>query len=245
MPDPLSQQVEAAGALRDPVRRALYLYVAGQGEAVGRERAASAAGVSRVLAGFHLDRLVKAGLLESTFRRLTGRRGPGAGRPAKLYQRSARQFEISLPPRHYDLTAELFARALEDGGARPARESLAAIARAFGRSIGREGLRRRGASRRRPAAAVALLAAYGFEPRREGDQLELRNCPFDALARSHRDLVCGTSLALLQGMLEGLDARGVSARIEPRPGRCCVVLRGLAPADAGNVIDEPPGRATR
>lgn len=243
MPDPLSQQVEAAGALRDPVRRALYLYVAGQAEAVGRDRAASAAGISRVLAGFHLDRLVKAGLLESTFRRLTGRRGPGAGRPAKLYHRSGRQVEISLPARRYELAAELFARALEDGGAQPARESLTTIAGAFGRSIGRDGLRRRG--RRMPATAVEVLAAHGFEPRREGDQLELRNCPFDALARSHRELVCGTNLALLQGMLEGLDARGISARIEPRPGRCCVILGGLPPAAAGNVIDEHPGRRTR
>ena len=60
------------------------------GRAVGRDEAAAAVGVTRALAAFHLDRLVRDGLLIPEYRRLTGRTGPGAGRPAKLYRRAPR-----------------------------------------------------------------------------------------------------------------------------------------------------------
>ena len=56
----------------------------------GNEAAASV-GISRALAAFHLDRLVKDGLLIPEYRRLSGRTGPGAGRPAKLYRRAPRE----------------------------------------------------------------------------------------------------------------------------------------------------------
>jgi hypothetical protein len=59
---------------------------------------------------FHLDKLIEHGLLETSYRRLTGRRGPGAG--WTLYRRSAVQLDISLPARDYELAARLFARAL-------------------------------------------------------------------------------------------------------------------------------------
>jgi predicted ArsR family transcriptional regulator len=42
--------------------------------------------VSRNLAAFHLDRMASTGLLTVEYRRLTGRSGRGAGRPAKLYR---------------------------------------------------------------------------------------------------------------------------------------------------------------
>ena len=66
---------------------------------MGRDDAAAALGISRELAAFHLDRLVEGGLLETEYRRLTGRTGPGAGRPAKLYRRVAGDVAVSLPPR--------------------------------------------------------------------------------------------------------------------------------------------------
>src|SRR6185437_17211 len=90
-------QAAGIGALADPVRRALYEYVAAQPDAVGREAAAAAVRVPVHTAKFHLDRLCDEGLLQTEFRRLSGRTGPGAGRPAKLYRRASRQFAISLP----------------------------------------------------------------------------------------------------------------------------------------------------
>ena len=121
------------GALADPVRRELYRWVVAQAEPVSRDQAAAGAGVPRHTAKFHLDRLVADGLLETEFRRLTGRRGPGAGRPAKLYRRSARQLSLTLPPRQYELAAQIMAAAL-DGGGNP--EALHTAAAEVGRQAG-------------------------------------------------------------------------------------------------------------
>src|SRR5688572_4623010 len=112
-----NQAIEEVAVLAEPVRRALYAYVSDQLEPVGRDAAAEALAIGRPLAAFHLDRLVQAGLLDVTFRRLSGRAGPGAGRPAKLYHRSAREVELTLPARNYEIAARLFAEALAAGDA--------------------------------------------------------------------------------------------------------------------------------
>src|ERR687886_812552 len=106
------QDLEAISLLQDPARRGLYEYVASANREVSRNEAAEAVGLQRTLAAFHLDRLAGAGLLEVTYRRLTGRTGPGAGRPAKLYTRASAEYAVSLPPRQYDLAAELLAEAV-------------------------------------------------------------------------------------------------------------------------------------
>ena len=89
--------VMGVAALADPLRRRLYRYVARSAEPVGREEAAAAVEVPVHTAKFHLDRMVDDGLLTVEFRRLSGRSGPGAGRPAKLYRRSEHEFTVSLP----------------------------------------------------------------------------------------------------------------------------------------------------
>ncbi|TDE18841.1 transcriptional regulator, partial [Actinomadura sp. 6K520] len=110
------EDIDAIALLQDPVRRRLYEFVAAQGREVGRNEAAEAAGVARTLAAFHLDRLVDAGLLEAGSRRLTGRSGPGAGRPAKVYRRSPGERGVSVPARDYRTAAGLLAEAAETAG---------------------------------------------------------------------------------------------------------------------------------
>jgi predicted ArsR family transcriptional regulator len=223
----LDHHLGAIGALQEPVRRALYLHIASARDDVSRDQAAEAVGIQRSLAAFHLDKLVEAGLLETTFRRLTGRTGPGAGRPAKLYRRASSEHAISLPPRQYDLAAELLAEAVEQADDRPARSTLVEVARRFGRRVGDE-LRGRLTSRasreRRLAAVMEALEGYGYEPRREGGAVRLGNCPFHALAEGHRDLVCGMNHALIEGVTEGVDGGALEARQDPRPGECCVTV---------------------
>ena len=92
MPDEFAAQVTSVAALAEPVRRELYQYVIAQPEPVSRDQAGEAAGIPRHTAKFHLDRLCDEGLLQAEYRRLSGRVGPGAGRPAKLYRRGDRQF---------------------------------------------------------------------------------------------------------------------------------------------------------
>ena len=218
----VNADIEAVGALRDPQRRAVYAYVSGQRHDVSRDEAAETIAISRSLASFHLDRLVRAGLLEVTYRRLSGRQGPGAGRPSKLYRRTRRQIGISLPERRYELLARLFAGPLNEARDAQLKTRLANATRSFGQALG--------ASYRRPTGRGSLrmlsqvLDRLGAEPYDDGGAVRLRNCPFDSVAAGYPELVCGTNLHLIEGLIEGLEVDRVKARLDPRPGQCCVAL---------------------
>ncbi|HET7431829.1 MAG TPA: helix-turn-helix domain-containing protein [Nocardioides sp.] len=209
----------AIGSLSEPVRRDLYAYVCGQQEPVGRDQAAEAVSVPRHTAKFHLDRLVDEGLLEVDYQRLTGRSGPGAGRPAKVYRRADREIAVSLPARHYDLAGRILAGAVEraaTGG--DVMTAVGDTARAAGRAAGAASA----ASGDDLERLSDTLAEDGYEPRRSEERLVLDNCPFDQLARDHTELVCGLNLAYVEGVAEGLGCPGVRARLEPGVARCCV-----------------------
>ena len=228
--DPLDD-VDAIALLDEPVRRALYAWVAVQPQPVGRDQAAVGVGISRALAAFHLDRLADAGLLTTEFRRLSGKSGPGAGRPAKLYRRADREVAVSLPPRRYDIAAALMADTLDgaDGDPRTQRRAAALrdAARRMGQAVGavaRAAAGRRPSLTRRRAALLATLTERGYEPHVDGAEVRLGNCPFDALVDDHRDLVCGMNLGLAEGILDGLGDDRASARIDRRPGLCCVAF---------------------
>ncbi len=129
------QGLAAVSCLDDPVRRRLYEFVAARREPVGRDEAAAATGVGRPLAAYHLDKLVSLGLLTASFQRASGRGGPGAGRPAKRYARSASEFSVSVPPRDYELAARLLAAAVAADCGGTSRTALQAAARRFGSAI--------------------------------------------------------------------------------------------------------------
>lgn len=215
----LQQQISGVASLHDRVRRDLYLYVVGQGHDVSRDEAAAAVGISRSLTAFHLDKLATEGLLGVTYRRLSGRTGPGAGRPSKLYYRSGRQLQVTLPPRSYELAARLFASAIDTSSSPDALDSLQRVARDFGAEVGTE----------TQGSPLDALMAGGYEPfLDERGDIRLRNCPFHALAESHRALVCGMNLSLMNGLVEGLGNSGLHAVLEPQPGMCCVALKGVS-----------------
>ena len=214
------QDLVALGLLVDPVRRRLYDWVVAQGRPVGREEAAKAVKITRALATFHLDRLDAGGLLAGGYRRLSGRVGPGAGRPARVYWRADREFSVSLPERRYGRVAQLFASALERLGEERVPVPLREAARELGEQLGTT--TRRGAPVTRLTAA---LKASGYEPVKDKTgAIHLHNCPFDALADLHRPLVCGTNLAIAEGMVRGSGATTVQPVLDFHPGRCCVVF---------------------
>lgn len=225
--DTFAASVSGVSALAEPLRRRLYLYVVAQPDPVGRDQAAAGVGIARHTAKFHLDRLVDDGLLDTEFRRLSGREGPGAGRPAKLYRRAAREVSVSLPERRYDLAGEVLAHAIEESAAdgTPVLDAVRRVAAVTGRRLAADlGSDSEGETDEQRLAAV--LAACGFEPRVEGPRITLANCPFHALARSHTGLVCGMNLGLVGGVIDGLGVTGLLAELEPDPGRCCVTTRG-------------------
>ena len=82
-PSDAGATLERLVALSDPVRRDLYLFVVGRGGWVSRTEAADALELRPGLVAHHLDRLAEDGLLDVEYRRLTGRSGPGAGRPCE------------------------------------------------------------------------------------------------------------------------------------------------------------------
>jgi predicted ArsR family transcriptional regulator len=220
--------IEAVALLDEPSRRRLYDLVASRHEAVGRDDAAAALGMSRELAAFHLDRLAEAGLLETEYRRLSGRTGPGAGRPAKLYRRADRVIAVTLPPRHYDLAADVMATALERLGDGSGMDAVSAVAHAQGARAGSEARRRAGTrrgGRRSMAGLLDVLRAAGYEPAVDpaDGSVSLRNCPFDALVADHREMTCGMNLAWASGLIEG-SRTAATAELQPEPGRCCVVF---------------------
>jgi predicted ArsR family transcriptional regulator len=169
------------------------------------------------MAAFHLDRLAEQGLLSVEYRRLVGRSGPGAGRPAKLYRRAASEVAVSVPERHYDLVGGLLAAAVTesiDTGAL-VQDALHRAAYETGRTIG--------------AAADDVLAALeqaGYEPGRSDHDgaVELRNCPFHRLSQQFTALVCGVNQYLLRGVTDGAGDRSYRVALDPGPDRCCVRL---------------------
>jgi predicted ArsR family transcriptional regulator len=223
----LERRLDALASLAGPVRLALYRCVADREHGMGRDEAAAAAGVSRALAAYHLDKLADAGLLDVRFERRSGRSGPGAGRTAKLYRRSPRPLEVALPARNYRLIAELLAEAVR---ADPSGAASAALERAA-RAVGAENAVHADEDHSRPrdAAGVhAVLARHGYEPYDDEGVTRLRNCPFERLAQTHRELVCRANLAFVEGLIQGRRARGLRAVLDPRPGRCCVALSSTA-----------------
>lgn len=211
------QDLDAIGLLQEPLRRKLYDYVAAQHHDVSRAEAAEAVGVDRTHAAFHLDKLVDAGLLEVTSRRVNGRTGPGAGRPAKLYRRSPVERQVSLPSRDYRTAAEVLADAAESVRLDQAVYDAATA---------------RGRAERAAFAGVedaevdelAMLDARGYELYPDGDVVRMANCPFDALSAAQPGLTCGMNLALLEGFLENSDRWSVVLDARAGPG-CCTILK--------------------
>jgi predicted ArsR family transcriptional regulator len=216
----MSQELAQLAALDEPIRRRLFDYVRGSSEPVSREAAADAVGISRSLAAYHLDKLAEQALLTTGYQRPEGRSGPGAGRPAKVYMAQG-EVSVSVPPRDYELAADLLAEAAETSA--EARAALDAVATRAGQRLAEElGEEEKGSLR-------TALATRGYEPFEDEDGvIRLRNCPFHRVAEQHRDVVCRMNQAYLEGLLEGLSREDVTASLEPEPGRCCVAIRARA-----------------
>jgi len=241
----VADPVAAVALLDEPKRRRLYEYVTARRNPVGRDEAAAALGIGRELVAFHLDRLAAAGLLDIEYRRLGERRGPGAGRPAKLYKRTDRELSLSYPARDYERAAEVFADALDSLSGGEAKLAVQDVAHARGQASGVEARSRVTAAEEGSAdsgghptqlraALIELLGEADYRPQTDESSgtLRLESCPYHALTADHRDLTCGMNLAWAEGVLDGLGDAGLEANLAPEAGYCCVVFRE-AEAKAG------------
>jgi predicted ArsR family transcriptional regulator len=220
--------VAAIAALDEDVRRALYEHVRAAGTPVTREEAASAVGISRKLAAFHLDKLVELGVLRSGFGSASERR---VGRSPRVYEPGSEDISVRVPERSPELLACILVEAVTtEQPQERAEDAVLRVARERGVALGAtERARLRGGrvgAERALATGEELLAREGFEPFRTEGAVRLRNCPFHPMAEMAPALVCGLNRAYLAGLVEGLDAGDrVSAELAPRAGECCVELR--------------------
>ena len=200
-------------ALADPSRRGLYEAVRRSAQPLGRDELAEQSGLPRATAAFHLDRLVEVGALIVEFRRRSGRSGPGAGRPAKLYALAADELTASLPTRRYELAGDLLATAAErlEETETSMQETLVAVAEARGHELGSPDL-----------PLVDTLTFVGYEPAACADGgYRLTNCPFHRLATRHTTLICSANTAFVRGLVdESPEERDVW--LERTEGECCV-----------------------
>jgi predicted ArsR family transcriptional regulator len=215
----LDAQLDRAASLGDPLRRTLYRFVVAAPDPVSRDQAAEGVDIERHVAKFHLDRLVQDGLLAFEYRRPPGRGGPGAGRPAKLYRRAGIEVDVTLPARRYQLAGELLVESVGTG------RDLSAVARDTGRAAG-------STARRLRSTIPEVLSDHGYEPRAEGRDIVLTNCPFHALARKDAELVCAMNLAFLEGVVGGFGTSKLCPLLDPSADRCCVRLVRARPSKA-------------
>lgn len=227
----LTSEIASVATLGDPIRRRLYEFVVAQGDPVSRDMAALGVEIARHVAKFHLDKLEEEGLLETEYRRPSGKKGPGAGRPTKYYRRSSREISVSLPQRQYDLAARVLAEAITTSQTSGISIALALEQSAtnFGQFMAQEVASKlvHGSSKSEVATAISeVLDDHGYEPRQEEGRLVLANCPFHSLAKEYTALICGINHNLMNALINELPP-SFNADLEPAPGRCCVTLNEI------------------
>lgn len=230
--EPFEHALEAVGTLADNLRRRMYLFIREQARPVSRDEAAEAVGISRKLAAFHLDKLIEKGLLKAHYARLSGRSGPGAGRPSKVYEPAEVEVAVSIPSRSYDFVGRILLSALERSPAK-SRDAARDAAWDEGLAFGKQARREKGLRSVSPNRALAimreLLYERGYEPFvDDSGELQLRNCPFHTLAQQSVEIVCGLNQAFISGILSGLGSNELNAALDPQPGQCCVRIQSSA-----------------
>jgi predicted ArsR family transcriptional regulator len=72
-----------------------------------------------------------------------------------------------------------------------------------------------------------VLEDNGYEPevwRGPSVEMVLRNCPFRGLSEADQALICAVNCELIAGVVTGLGADVLEARLIPRPDHCCVTV---------------------
>ena len=223
-------------AAADPDLRDALLYARRQVEPFTADDAAKRLDVHRNVARSRLDRLADAGLLTVTYERRTGRTGPGAGRPAKVYRVAPELEAIEFPPRRFDelvaaLVEELPEAALRRAGAQFGRQ----LAAAAGLRPVRDVVRALG----RVCEAVRSLGYQASLVSVEGDRavISTPTCPLRPLVARRpetAEIDRGMWAGLVERALEGVRAGDVRCETADcfDEHRSCRVVLELAAQEA-------------
>ncbi len=208
------QQIgDLAASLGDATRRGIYISVREASEPVTANEIAELFGIHPNVARHHLDRLVDDGYLQVGHRRRSGRSGPGAGRPAKHYEITAKEVSVQFPRRRYDLLSELLLRVVE----RVAPDLAADVAEQVGREYGRElaheiGLPADAGFDTAVQAVARAMMGVGFDTVVDPDERVLltKFCPFGQTAIDHPAVVCRLDQGIVRGLLEAAHQTSVA-----------------------------------
>ena len=218
--------MDALEGVGNPELRAALLWARSRSTPVTADELATAHGLHRNVARSRLERLVSAGLLRTTYARRTGRRGPGAGRPAKLYAVSPQLEPIEFPRRHYESLVGLLLETQPEGR----REKIGV---AFGRRLGRAaGLRPARSMRSGLARLCTALGRLGYQVSlvEAGDRsavLQTPTCPLRPVVREHPDAVeldRGMWTGLIAAALPGIETRAACVGCAEGTTPCRITL---------------------
>ena len=220
--DGADEDFHALAVLAEPQRARIYAHLTATREPRTQQEISQALGIGRTLVTFHLDKLQRTGLVHPVRSHAVP---DGPGRPPQRYAASDQELIATMPPRRYQLLAEILLRAAgEQVRGEPLRAAATRVARRQGVELARtEDQAAEHQSRAR--SLLHLLTRLGYEPHQDGDAIVLTNCPFQRLRAADTELVCSINAALGTGYLEGLSMSDeMSARLRPCPDNCCVVL---------------------
>jgi predicted ArsR family transcriptional regulator len=226
--------LDRLAAAGDPQLRRILLYARGRRDPFTAAQAAADLDVHGNIARHRLDRLVEAGFLAVALERREGRRGPGAGRPAKVYRVAPELEGVEFPDRRL---GELLSLLVKRVPARGRPKALRETGEDFGRKLA-------ATAALQPSRSVATglervcdaLGTLGFQVSvvwLEGDRAELASptCPLRPLV-----VKCPDAGGIDQGMWAGLIERGVRGVSADRVA--CETPRCLAKDDACSVLLE-------
>jgi predicted ArsR family transcriptional regulator len=229
--------IENLDALGDHTLRETALFVRSQELPVTADDVARAFGVSRTAARWRLERLAAGGLVTVGFERRSGRSGPGAGRPAKIYGPAAEADAIEFPPRRYEALAALLLAALP---ARDRPEQLARVGLEYGRQLaaaaGLTTARTRAAALRAVSEALGRLGFHAALESVSDEQAVFvsATCPLRPLVASEPD-ACAIDEGMWRGLIEAAAGNRL-ARVNCSTHGCldrrapCRVVVAFAPA---------------
>lgn len=215
------------------LRRAL-LFVRSSAEPVTAADLAGELGVHRSVARGRLERLLSAGLLDARFTRRSGRSGPGAGRPDKLYSAAPEAQALEFPPRRFPALVALLLDVFPTKGRQ---QALRAAGEDFGRELARDaGMRPRARPEDGIEHVCAAMRSLGFQAtleRIDDDTAVIRTptCPLRPLVAERPEAAWidrGMWAGLVERGLRGVRAAAVECETDACLGvgeACSVVIR--------------------
>ena len=199
-----ADQLDAlTSALGDPTRRGIYVAARESAEPLTASQVADLFDIHPNVARHHLDHLVGDGYLEVTHSRPSGRKGPGAGRPAKCYTVTDKAIDLHYPERHPELLVQLLLEVIGEIGGDDIPAAARRVVKRHGEQLAAEvGLPDQEGYEVAVGAVAKAMTGVGFTMSAEADlgRLLTSCCPFGDQAIAHPHVVC----SLDQGLVEGL-----------------------------------------